>query len=128
MPSQVKSVLFAILTAMALASMALSAHAQFKMDNAGRISKASGATAGIIASDGKTISGANGQTLGRVSSDGKTISNSNGAAVLKISGSNISNANGARVGTMSDVTRAISGAKPEPIYVGLWWFVVKGNK
>lgn len=115
-------------TAIVLTTVAFSAHAQFKMDSAGKINKSSGATAGKIASDGKTISGPGGETLGKVSSDGKTISNKNGATVLKISGTNISNANGATVGTMSDVTRSISGAKAEAIYVALWWFVVKGNK
>jgi hypothetical protein len=128
MKSRIKSILSIMVAAIALTTFASNVQAQFKMDSGGKINKSSGATAGKIASDGITISGANGETLGKVSSDGKTISNKNGATVLKISGTTISNANGATVGTMSDVTRSISGAKAEPIYVGLWWFVVKGNK
>jgi hypothetical protein len=29
---------------------------------------------------------------------------------------------------MSDVTNAINGAKPDAVYVALWWFIVKGNR
>lgn len=118
-----------LVAAAALTCFSAVASAQFKMDSNGRsISNAGGATVGKIESDGKTVSNANGATLGKVGSDGKTISNRNGATVLKVSGNAISNANGATIASMNDVTNSIKGAKAEPIYVALWWFVVKGNK
>jgi hypothetical protein len=102
---------------------------QFKMDSDGRtISTSSNKTVGKIDSDGRTISDANNSTLGKVDSDGKTISNRNNSTVLKISGNDIYNSSNSKVGTMSDVTSAISGAKPQAVYVALWWFIVKGNK
>ena len=103
--------------------------AQYKMDSNGKtISNSSNKTVGKIDSDGKTISDANNSTLGKVDSDGKTISNRNNSTVLKISGNDIMNSSNSKVGTMSDVTNAISGAKPEAVYVALWWFIVKGNR
>lgn len=128
MKSTIKFLAVKLATAIALSSLAFSVHAQFKMEGGGKISKSSGVTAGKIASDGKTIISATGETLGKVSGDGKAISNKNGVTVLKISGSIISNGNGATVGSMSDVTKAINGAKPDAVHAALWWFVVKGNK
>lgn len=105
------------------------AAAQYKMDSNGKIlSNSSNSTVGKIDSDGKTISDANNSTLGKVDSDGKTISNRNNSTVLKISGNDIYNTSNSKVGTMSDVTNAISGSKREAIYVALWWFIVKGNR
>ncbi|MFM2327853.1 MAG: hypothetical protein RIR31_2055 [Bacteroidota bacterium] len=105
------------------------ASAQYKMDSNGKtISNSSNKTAGKIDSDGRTISDANNSTLGKVDSDGKTISNRNNSTVLKISGNDIMNSSNSKVGTMSDVTSDISGAKPEAVYVALWWFIVKGNR
>jgi hypothetical protein len=105
------------------------AMAQYKMDSNGKtVSNSSNTTVGKIDSDGRTISDANNSTLGKVDSDGKTISNRNNSTVLKISGNNIINSSNSKVGTMSDVTSAISGAKPEAVYVALWWFIVKGNR
>lgn len=103
--------------------------AQYKMDSNGKtISNSSNKTLGKIESDGKTVSDANNSTLGKVDSDGKTISNRNNSTVLKISGNDIYNTNNSKVGTMSDVTSTINGAKPEAVYVALWWFIVKGNR
>jgi len=105
------------------------ASAQYKMDSNGKtISTSSNKTVGKIDSDGKTVSDANNSTLGKVDSDGKTISNRNNSTVLKISGNDIYNSSNSKVGTMSDVTSAISGAKNEAVYVALWWFIVKGNR
>jgi hypothetical protein len=105
------------------------AAAQYKMDSNGKtISNSSNRTVGKIDSDGRTISDANNSTLGKVDSDGKTISNRNNSTVLKISGNDIMNSSNSKVGTMSDVTGSISGAKPEAVYVALWWFIVKGNR
>lgn len=119
----------ALVAAVAFAGFSVVAAAQFKMDSYGKnLSNANGVTVGKIEADGKTVSSANGATLGKVGSDGKTISNKNGATVLKISGTSITNAGGATIGSMSDVTKMIKGAKAEPVYVALWWFVVKGNK
>ena len=94
----------------ALVCISTLASAQFKMD-----------------SDGRTVSKANGSTVGKVDSDGRTISNANGSTVLKISGNDINNASGSTIAKMSDVMSAINGAKPEAVYVALWWFIVKGN-
>lgn len=105
------------------------ASAQYKMDSNGRtLSNSNNSTVGKIDSDGRTISDANNSTLGKVDSDGKTISNRNNSTVLKISGNDIYNSSNSKVGTMSDVTNAIKGAKPEAVYVALWWFIVKGNR
>ncbi len=104
------------------------ASAQYKMDSDGRtISNSSGASVGKIDSDGRTVSNASGSTIGKVDSDGKTISNASGNTVLKISGNDINNASGSTIAKMSDVTSAIRGAKPEAVYVALWWFIVKGG-
>jgi hypothetical protein len=116
-------------TAVAFLFISTAAMAQYKMDSNGKtISNSSNKTVGKIDSDGKTVSDANNSTLGKVDSDGKTISNRNNSTVLKISGNDIYNANNSKVGTMSDVTSSISGAKPEAVYVALWWFIVKGNR
>lgn len=105
------------------------AMAQYKMDGNGRtLSNSSNKTLGKIESDGRTISDPNNSTLGKVDSDGKKISNRNNSTVLIISGNDIYNPNNSKVGTMSDVTSSISGAKPEAVYVALWWFIVKGNR
>jgi hypothetical protein len=48
--------------------------------------------------------------------------------VLKIDGNDIRNSSNSTIAKMSDVTNSIKGAKPEAIYVALWWFLVKGNK
>ncbi|WP_462241991.1 5-fold beta-flower protein [Ferruginibacter sp.] len=118
---------FAILAFSTISSIAVAQ--QFKMDSNGKtLSTSSNKTVGKIDSDGRTISDANNSTLGKVDSDGKTISNRNNSTVLKISGNDIMNSSNSKVGTMSDVTSAISGAKPEAVYVALWWFIVKGNK
>ncbi len=118
-----------IVAAAAFACISVVASAQFKMDSNGKtLSNANGVTVGKIDSDGKTVSNAGGVTLGKVGSDGKTISNKNGVTVVKISGSSITNAGGGTIGSMNDVTKTIKGARAEPIYVALWWFVVKGNK
>ena len=102
--------------------------AQYKMDGDGRtLSNSSGSTVGKIDSDGRTVSKANGSTIGKVDSDGRTISNANGSTVLKISGNDINNSSGSTIAKMSDVMSAINGAKPEAVYVALWWFIVKGN-
>jgi hypothetical protein len=116
-------------TAAAFLFISTAAMAQYKMDSNGKtISNSSNKTMGKIDSDGKTVSDANNSTLGKVDSDGKTISNRNNSTVLKISGNDIYNANNSKVGTMNDVTSSISGAKPEAVYVALWWFIVKGNR
>lgn len=116
-------------TAVAFLFISITAAAQYKMDSNGKtISNSSNKTLGKIDSDGKTVSDANNSTLGKVDCDGKTISNRNNSTVLKISGNDIYNSNNSKVGTMSDVTSSISGAKPEAVYVALWWFIVKGNR
>lgn len=116
-------------TAVVLLFISLATAAQYKMDSNGKtISNSSNKTVGKIDSDGKTVSDANNSTLGKVDSDGKTISNRNNSTVLKISGNDIYNTNNSKVGTMSDVTSSISGAKPEAVYVALWWFIVKRNR
>lgn len=109
--------------------ISIAAAAQYKMDSNGKVlSNSSNKTVGKIDSDGRTISDANNSTLGKVDNDGKTISNRNNSTVLKISGNDIMNSSNSKVGTMSDVTNAISGAKQEAVYVALWWFIVKGNR
>jgi hypothetical protein len=124
-----KKIIKSLLAILAFSVISIVASAQYKMDSNGKtISNANNRTVGKIDSDGKTISDANNSTLGKVDSDGKTISNRNNSTVLKISGNDIMNANNSKVANMSDVTSAISGAKPEAVYVALWWFVVKGNK
>jgi hypothetical protein len=66
-------------------------------------------------SNGKSISNSSNKTVGKIDSDGKTISNRNNNIVLKISGNDIYNSSNSKVATMSDVTSAISGAKPETV-------------
>jgi hypothetical protein len=118
---------FIAVAALTLVTSVASAQSH-KMDSDGRtISNSSGSTVGKIDSDGRTVSNASGSTRGKVDSDGKTISNASGSTVLKISGNDINNASGSTIAKMSDVTSAIKGAKPEAIYVALWWFIVKGN-
>lgn len=124
MKTNIKTVIAIVLFTM----ISVISKAQFKMDSDGRtLSNSSGSTVGKIDSDGRTISNASGSTIGKVDSDGKTISNRNGSTVLKVSGNDINNSSGSTIAKMSDVTSAISGAKPEAVYVALWWFVVKGN-
>jgi phenylpyruvate tautomerase PptA (4-oxalocrotonate tautomerase family) len=48
--------------------------------------------------------------------------------VLRIDGNDIRNSNNSVIAKMSDVMHDIKDAKPEAIYVALWWFIVKGNK
>jgi hypothetical protein len=126
---QMKTLIKCVFAATALLFITATAAAQYKMDSNGKtISNSSNKTVGKIDSDGRTVSDANNSTLGKVDSDGKTISNRNNSTVLKISGNDIYNTSNSKVGTMSDVTSSISGAKPEAIYVALWWFIVKGNR
>ncbi|MGZ4047824.1 MAG: 5-fold beta-flower protein [Bacteroidia bacterium] len=101
------------------------ASAQYKMDGNTLVNSSNG-NVGKIESDGKTIDDASNNTLSRV--DGKTINDSHNNTVLRIDGDVINDSHNSTVGHMSDVTAAISGAKAEPAYVALWWFIVKGNK
>ena len=87
------------------------ASAQYKMD-----------------SDGKTLRNSSNSSVGRIDSDGKTIRNSSNSSVLRIDGNDIRNSSNSTIAKMSDVTNDIKGAKPEAVYVALWWFIVKGNK
>jgi hypothetical protein len=104
------------------------ASAQFKMDSDGKtLRNSSNSSVGRIDSDGKTIRNSSNSTVGKVDSDGKTIRNSSNSTVLKIDGDNIRNSSNSTIAKMSDVTRDIKGAKPEAVYVALWWFLVKGN-
>lgn len=102
------------------------ASAQYKMDGKTLVNS-SNVNVGKIDSDGRTISDSHNTTVGKVDSDGKTISDSHNTTVLKISGNDINDSHNSKVGTMSDVTSAISGAKAEAAYVALWWFIVKGK-
>lgn len=105
------------------------ANAQYKMDSDGKtLRNSSNSTVGKIDSDGKTIRNANNSSVGKVDSDGKTIRNSNNSTVLKIDGNDIRNSNNSTIAKMSDITKDIKGAKPEAVYVALWWFIVKENK
>jgi hypothetical protein len=106
-----------------------SASAQHKMDSDGKtIRNSSNSAVGRIDSDGRTVRNSSNSSVGKVDSDGKTIRNSSNAAVLRVDGNEIRNSNNNVVAKMSDVTSSIKGAKPEAIYVALWWFIVKGNK
>jgi hypothetical protein len=105
------------------------ASAQCKMDSDGKtLRNSSNSSIGRVDSDGKTVRNASNSTVGRVDSDGKTIRNSSNSTVLKIDGNDIRNSSNSTIAKMSDVTNSIKGAKPEAIYVALWWFLVKGNK
>ncbi|MBL7918750.1 MAG: hypothetical protein JNJ40_00460 [Bacteroidia bacterium] len=118
-----------VITIIVFTMLSVIGKAQFKMDSDGRtLSNSGGSTVGKIDSDGRTVSNASGSTLGKVDSDGKTISNGSGSTVLKISGNDINNSSGSTIAKMNDVTSVINGAKPEAVYVALWWFIVKGNK
>jgi hypothetical protein len=124
-----KKIIKSTLAIIAFSVISTVAAAQYKMDSNGKtLSTSTNKTVGKIDSDGRTISDANNSTLGKVDSDGKTISNRNNSTVLRISGTDIMNSSNSKVGTMSDVTSSISGAKPEAVYVALWWFIVKGNR
>lgn len=124
-----KKIIKSVIAIVTFSSISMVASAQYKMDSNGKtMSNSSNSTVAKIDSDGRTVSDANNSTLGKVDSDGKTISNRNNSTVLKISGSDIYNSSNSKVGTMNDVTSAISGAKPEAVYVALWWFIVKGNR
>ncbi len=105
------------------------ASAQYSMDSDGKtIRNSSNSSVGRIDSDGKTIRNSSNSSVGHVDSDGKTIRNSSNSAVLKVDGNDIRNSSNSTIAKMSDVTSAIKGAKPEAVYVALWWFIVKGNK
>lgn len=118
--------LFTLLAFLFITNVAM---AQYKMDSDGKtIRNSSNSSAGRIDSDGKTVRNSNNSSVGRVDSDGKTIRNSNNSMVLRIDGNDIRNSSNSVIAKMSDVTRDIKGAKPEAIYVALWWFIVKGNK
>jgi hypothetical protein len=118
-----------IFTFFALLFISTMAMAQFSMDSDGKtIRNSNNSSCGRIDSDGKTIRNGNNSSVGSVDSDGKTIRNGNNSSVLRIDGNDIRNSGNSVVAKMSDVTSAIRGAKPEAIYVALWWFIVKGNK
>ncbi|HRH09921.1 MAG TPA: hypothetical protein PLU73_00325 [Bacteroidia bacterium] len=103
-------------------------NAQYKMDSDGRtLRNSSNSSVGRIDSDGKTIRNSSNSSVGHVDSDGKTIRNSSNSSVLKVDGNDIRNSSNSTIAKMSDVTSAIQGAKPEAVYVALWWFLVKGN-
>lgn len=121
-----KTSILAFLVAATFMAIATPASAQFKMDGNSLV-RSSNSTVGKIESDGRTIQDQHGSTIAKVNSDGKSISDSHNATVLHISGDVINDAHGSTVGHMSDVTRAIAGARPEAAYVALWWFIVKGN-
>ena len=105
------------------------ASAQYKMDSDGRtLRNSSNSSVGSIDSDGKTIRNSSNSSIGSVDSDGKTIRNSSNSSVLKVDGNDIRNSSNSTIAKMSDVTHDIQGAKPEAVYVALWWFIVKGNK
>ncbi len=117
---------FAVLVFMLISNFA---SAQFKMDSDGKtLRNSSNSSVGKIDSDGKTIRNSSNSSVGRVDSDGKTIRNSSNSAILKVDGNDIRNSSNSTIAKMSDVTSAIQGAKPEAVYVALWWFLVKGNK
>ncbi|MBK6836467.1 MAG: hypothetical protein IPG89_20280 [Bacteroidetes bacterium] len=105
------------------------ASAQHKMDSDGKtLRNSSNSSVGKIDSDGKTIRNSSNSTVGKVDSDGKTIRNSSNSTVLKVDGNDIRNSSNSTIAKMSDVMNDIKGAKPEAVYVALWWFIVKGNK
>jgi len=105
------------------------ASAQYSMDSDGKtLRNSSNSSVAKIDSDGRTIRNSSNSSVGHVDSDGKTIRNSSNSAVLKVDGNDIRNSSNSTIAKMSDVTSAIKGAKPEAVYVALWWFIVKGNK
>ncbi|MDI9340824.1 MAG: hypothetical protein QM534_09685 [Sediminibacterium sp.] len=124
-----KMTLKSSLAVLAFVCIANIASAQFKMDSDGKtLRNSSNSSVGRIDSDGKTIRNSSNSSIGRVDSDGKTIRNSSNSAVLRVDGDDIRNSSNSTIAKMSDVTRAIQGAKPEAAYVALWWFIVKGNQ
>ena len=105
------------------------ASAQYKMDSDGKtLRNSSNSSVGSIDSDGKTIRNSSNSSVGHVDSDGKTIRNSSNSSVLRVDGNDIRNSSNSTIAKMSDVLNDIKGAKPEAVYVALWWFIVKGNK
>lgn len=105
------------------------ASAQYKMDSDGKtLRNSSNSSVGRIDSDGRTIRNSSNSSVGHVDSDGKTIRNSSNSSVLRVDGNDIRNSSNSTIAKMSDVTNDIKGAKPEAVYVALWWFLVKGNK
>ncbi len=118
------------LAVMAFTFMSSVASAQYSMDSDGKtLRNSSNSSVAKIDSDGKTIRNSSNSSVGHVDSDGKTIRNSSNSAVLKVDGNDIRNSStNSTIAKMSDVTSAIKGAKPEAVYVALWWFIVKGNK
>jgi len=124
-----KNTLKTALTILAFTFISSVASAQYKMDSDGKtLRNSSNSSVGRIDSDGKTIRNSSNSSVGHVDSDGKTIRNSSNSSVLKIDGNDIRNSSNSVIAKMSDVTNDIKGAKPEAVYVALWWFLVKGNK
>lgn len=116
------------MTVVAFTLIAGISQAQYKMDSDGKtLRNSSNSSVGRIDSDGKTIRNSSNSSVGRVDSDGKTIRNSSNSTVLKVDGNDIRNSSNSTIAKMSDVTSSIQGAKPEAVYVALWWFLVKGN-
>jgi hypothetical protein len=70
--------------------------------------------------DGQSIRNASGSIIGKV--DGQNIRNSAGSIVCKLDGTNIRNASGSIVAKVSDIPKAIGGAKQDATSVALWWF------
>ncbi|MBL7883575.1 MAG: hypothetical protein JNL69_05875 [Bacteroidia bacterium] len=124
-----KNTLKTVIAILAFTFVSSVASAQYKMDSDGKtLRNSSNSSVGRIDSDGKTIRNGSNSSVGRVDSDGKTIRNSSNSSVLKIDGNDIRNSSNSVIAKMSDVTNDIKGAKPEAVYVALWWFLVKGNK
>ncbi len=124
-----KSTMKTFFAAVAFMLISSAATAQYKMDSDGKtLRNSSNSSVGKIDSDGKTIRNSSNSSVGHVDSDGKTIRNSSNSSVLKVDGNDIRNSSNSTIAKMSDVTNDIKGAKPEAVYVALWWFIVKGNK
>lgn len=125
---QMKTTIKGLLVAFAFMAFTTVSMAQCKMDSDGKtLRNSSNSSIGKIDSDGRTIRNSSNSTVGKVDSDGKTIRNSSNSTVLKIDsdGKTIRNSSNSKVATMSDVMKAIKGAKPEAKYVALWWFLCK---
>jgi hypothetical protein len=124
-----KNTMKTFFAAVAFMLISSAATALYKMDSDGKtLRNSSNSSVGKIDSDGKTIRNSSNSSVGHVDSDGKTIRNSSNSSVLKIDGNDIRNSSNSTIAKMSDVTNDIIGAKPEAVYVALWWFIVKGNK
>ena len=119
-----------VMALVAFVAMTSVSMAQCKMDSNGKtLRNSSNSAIGKIDSDGKTIRNAQNRSIGKVDSDGKTIRDARNSTVLKIDsdGKTIRNSSNSKVATMSEVMSDMKGAKPEAIYVALWWFVCKGK-